>query len=106
MKFTSAVAVLLLTAPALADVASSSGLANTTCEYPAAAARAQGDTLVRFTPMADGTLQSVTILKSSGNADLDNAAVACAAHWHFDPKSQTDRRWVDGTCSSRQKDRI
>jgi len=90
-------ALVLLIGPALAQTVPSSGLPNTTCEYPAAAVsvRAEGRTLVVFLPMPDGTLLSVTILKSSGNTDLDNAAVTCVENWRFDPKSSADRSWVD-----------
>ena len=34
----------------------------------------------------DGRLVDVRILQSSGNVELDNAALRCVAHWQFDPK--------------------
>lgn len=68
---------------------------NATCAYPAAAlaAKAEGTTLVGFMPMTDGTFRNARLRHSSGNADLDQAAVACVSGWRFDPK--TDKTWVE-----------
>ena len=53
--------------------------------YPASAARAgaTGMTLVRVRVSAGGWVQSARLYQSSGRADLDRAAVACAAGWHI-----------------------
>jgi TonB family protein len=92
-------ALFLLTLPAMAEEAPlvhSSGLPNSTCEYPEAAlqAKAVGTTLVGFVAMTDGTFRSVTVLNTSGNADLDKAAVDCVSRWQFDPKNKIDKLWV------------
>lgn len=44
--------------------------------YPAAAGRSSGKVVVRLTVMASGALAAVTIAQSSGNAALDQAAIA------------------------------
>lgn len=58
-----------------------------TNNYPAAAiqAHAEGTTLLSFTITAEGTVKDVKIAKSSGNGDLDDAAVKCAAEWQYRP---------------------
>lgn len=55
--------------------------------YPASAIRlaAEGDTLLQFHIMPDGTVQNPTVLQSSGHDDLDNAAKTCAAGWRYPP---------------------
>jgi len=90
MKVWLAAVLLLLTVPALAeDVASNArgDLENATCDYPAAAlaAKVQGFTTVSYTGRANGSIGNVKIIFSSGNNDLDKAAVDCVSHWHFNP---------------------
>jgi TonB family protein len=92
-------ALILLTLPAMAEEGPpvhSSGLPNSTCDYPEAAlqAKAEGTALVAFVAMDDGTFRSVSVLTSSGNADLDKATLDCVSHWRFDPKSSIDKRWI------------
>lgn len=67
-----------------------------TCAYPNSVleAKAEGTTLIGFLPMTDGTLRNVTVRHSSGNPDLDQAAVTCVSGWRFDPKNDKDRLWV------------
>lgn len=93
------VAAILLALPAMAEEGPpvhSSGLPNSTCEYPEAAlqVKAEGTVLVGFVAMTDGTFRSVSVLTSSGNADLDKAALDCASRWRFDPKSNADKLWI------------
>ena len=58
--------------------------------YPAAAiaAHAQGTTTMSFTIKTDGTVRDIRISKSSGNKDLDDATVKCAAQWLYKPAMQ------------------
>jgi TonB family protein len=58
--------------------------------YPAAAQRdhISGKTEVGFTIETDGSISNPTIVKSSGNADLDNAALSCVKYWHYKPALQ------------------
>ena len=69
-------AMLLLTAPALADDPNID-FTRGTCPYPATAlaAKAEGATTVSYTGRADGMVDNVVVTESSGNADLDKAAV-------------------------------
>lgn len=65
-------------------------LSDATCAYPEVAlkAKASGATLLSYFGNANGSLGDVAVLHSSGNADLDAAAVACVKGWHFDPASK------------------
>lgn len=60
-----------------------------TCQdqYPpeAVAQRASGTTTVQFTITATGDVADISVVKSSGNKLLDDAAVSCAAQWHYKP---------------------
>jgi TonB family protein len=58
--------------------------------YPATAvaANAEGTTLLEFTVTANGTVANVKVAKTSGNAELDAAAVQCASAWRYDPVLQ------------------
>ena len=91
MKRLSAVLLLVFAVPALAEAPT-----NTSCAYPepALAAKAAGTTLVGFKPNADGTFGDVKVRHSSGNADLDAAAVACVSAWRYDPKNDRDIAWI------------
>jgi TonB family protein len=56
-------------------------------DYPPAAiaARAEGTTTVGFTITESGKVADVRVVTSSGNEDLDNAAVTCADRWIYRP---------------------
>jgi TonB family protein len=56
-------------------------------DYPpeAIAAHAEGTTVVGFTITESGKTAEVKVSKSSGNADLDNAAVTCISRWLYRP---------------------
>jgi TonB family protein len=77
----------VVTAPA--STAPSGANFGSPCAYPDAAlkAEAQGTALVSFQGSPDGSISDVTILTSSGNADLDKASVQCVGNWRFDPKA-------------------
>jgi TonB family protein len=55
--------------------------------YPPAAIRLgiEGDTALTFRIAVDGTTKDVVVEHSSGNADLDYAAVAGAQCWRYKP---------------------
>ena len=63
-----------------------------TCDngYPAAAIEnmAQGTTTLQFTIGTDGLTHDISIYATSGNKDLDDAAVACASRWRYKPAVQ------------------
>ena len=44
---------------------------------------AQGVTILTFTVTIRGGVTGIKVAKSSGNAELDAAAVACASHWRY-----------------------
>jgi TonB family protein len=56
-------------------------------DYPpeAIAVHAEGTTVVGFTITESGKTAEVKVAKSSGNADLDNAAVTCISRWLYRP---------------------
>lgn len=62
-------------------------------DYPAAAARvrAQGSTLLTFRLLGGGGVANVKIAQSSGNADLDAAAVACVGNFRY--RNPQSLRW-------------
>ncbi len=64
--------------------------------YPEAAikANAEGATVLEFTVTQQGTVANIKVAKTSGNADLDAAAVRCAGVWHYKPATQ-DGKPVD-----------
>ncbi|HEV2562962.1 MAG TPA: energy transducer TonB [Rhizomicrobium sp.] len=59
------------------------------CEfwYPPELQRAgvTGTTVVSFHILVSGLVNQVAIVESSGNADLDKAALHCAAQWKYKP---------------------
>lgn len=61
--------------------------------YPDAARKvnAQGTTQLSFKIEADGSVKDPAVVDSSGNADLDWAAVSCVGGWRYKPAM------VDGT---------
>ncbi|WP_157973463.1 TonB family protein [Tropicimonas sp. IMCC34043] len=61
--------------------------------YPSAARRAEGTTTVALTVARDGRLSTVSVARSSGNAALDQAAIAAvrqAGRFPAAPKGLTD----------------
>lgn len=60
-----------------------------TCEnyYPRAEfrSRTEGTTKLSFHISIEGLPKDMTIAQSSGNDDLDNAALECASHWRYRP---------------------
>jgi TonB family protein len=52
---------------------------------PALQAAAEGSTTVAFKVTTAGTVEGGSVKTSSGNADLDNAAVACTKSWQYKP---------------------
>lgn len=91
--------LLLLAAPAVADgvpPATNGGLSDATCEYPASALadHAEGDTLLSYTGTSRGELSAITVTQSAGRADLDQAAIACVSHWHFDARSPVGKLYI------------
>jgi TonB family protein len=93
------VAIVLLAAPALswADEQPAGPVAIGTphaCpDYPAAslASHTEGLTSVAFRIATDGSIHEVSVSKSSGSADLDQAAVACASLWRYRPALQNGK---------------
>jgi TonB family protein len=55
--------------------------------YPSAEkdAHIEGNTEVTFHVTVDGTTKDAAVSKSSGNANLDAAAVTCVGDWHYKP---------------------
>ncbi|HWA88997.1 MAG TPA: TonB family protein [Rhizomicrobium sp.] len=55
--------------------------------YPEVSVRLneEGTTTLSFKVTTEGTVTDVSVAKSSGSDRLDNAAVACAAKWHYKP---------------------
>jgi TonB family protein len=45
----------------------------------------EGSTTLGFRILTDGTVDAVKVLASSGSERLDEAAVRCAANWHYRP---------------------
>lgn len=60
-----------------------------TCEnqYPDESLRKgeEGVTRVGFKVLADGTVDKVAVIQTSGSEKLDEAAVKCVANWHYRP---------------------
>ncbi|HEY1630099.1 MAG TPA: energy transducer TonB [Rhizomicrobium sp.] len=85
-----ALAAAQITPPALPDGASKpapSGKPHVCRNYPKAAihAGAEGTTAIRFRIDEDGSVIDLTVLKSSGNRDLDDATLICASQWRYVP---------------------
>lgn len=58
--------------------------------YPPIAVRLneEGTTVLGFTITADGTVEDISIITSSGYNVLDQAAILCAQHWHYKPATR------------------
>ena len=52
---------------------------------------AEGTTTLAFHIAVDGTTKDVSVAKSSGNPDLDAAAVQCVSGWHYVPASHDSK---------------
>jgi len=61
-----------------------------TSNYPEAAVRAgaEGTTLLSFDIDAEGNVKNPTVAKTSGNKDLDDAAIQCAGNWKYKAATQ------------------
>jgi TonB family protein len=104
MRFHLAIIVSLISGSAMAeengDVTLSSSVPVTSMSvgrphvcsqaYPAAAieAHAEGTTLLAFKVTAEGSVKDPTIARSSGNEDLDDAALQCVTRWRYKPATQ------------------
>jgi len=66
-------------------------------EYPAQAVRQglQGTVILRVRVLADGSADSVEVLKTSGKRILDDAAIATVQRWQFAPSTRGDEP-IDG----------
>jgi len=51
----------------------------------------QGTTLLSFRVTRYGAVRDIVVSESSGNTDLDAAAVFCAQHWLYKPATQSGR---------------
>jgi len=60
-----------------------------TCEYyyppKELADGVEGTTTLSFTVRIDGYVEDIKLVASSGNDELDKAAVQCATAWHYIP---------------------
>src|SRR5437762_1235350 len=54
-------------------------------QYPASALRkgAEGFAALSFIIDADGSVKDISIAESSGNSDLDKAAISCVTTWRY-----------------------
>lgn len=59
-------------------------------QYPISALQTgtEGSTLMAFTITAQGGVADVSVQRSSGNPELDNASMACARGWQYRPAMQ------------------
>ncbi len=60
----------------------------------------QGDTLINFKILTDGTVDAIKVITSSGSERLDEAAVKCASNWHYRPAIK-DSKLVETTNTAR-----
>jgi TonB family protein len=75
-----------LAGPASAQSVIYGSIFEMTCAYPSEAQGATGDVNVAFMGTEQGGVSDIVIERSSGNPDLDKAAVNCVAMYRFDPK--------------------
>lgn len=61
--------------------------------YPPVAVRQrhEGVTTMSFTIAENGTVKNVTVSKSSGYDELDQAAIACVSQWQYRPVTQNGK---------------
>jgi TonB family protein len=62
-------------------------------DYPKSAIQihAEGTTTLAFTIKSDGTVKDIKVSASSGNKDLDDAAMSCASKWVYQPAAENGR---------------
>ncbi|MBV9992322.1 MAG: TonB family protein [Alphaproteobacteria bacterium] len=91
----------IVASPALADAGtdtspSPDGAHSCADRYPVAALRAhaEGSTVMSFTIRKDGSVSDQKIARSSGNPDLDAAAMSCVPEWRYKPATK-DGKPVD-----------
>lgn len=80
--------------PVTKDNPVSVGIPHTCAQYyPAAAIResAEGTTTLAFQITVQGKTTDITVAKSSGNKDLDDASVNCATHWLYKPAIRSNK---------------
>jgi protein TonB len=69
-------------------------------QYPVSALQTgtEGRTILKFTITAKGGVSDVSVNTSSGNADLDTAAMSCARDWLYHPATRdgvpVDTPWL------------
>lgn len=70
--------------------------------YPSAERNAgiEGTVVIRFLIDQNGNVEDVTLINSSGNANLDNAAVSAGYKWRFSPAKTTAARRYAATQAS------
>jgi protein TonB len=51
----------------------------------------EGTTRLQLTVAADGSVKDTEVEQSSGNDELDKAAMNCAKSWHYKPAMQNGR---------------
>ena len=78
---------------ALSSITQTSHYFGSGCPYPESARSAhnEGITTLSFQGLPDGHIANVTVVNSSGYADLDYAAVQCVNHWYFNPNDAADK---------------
>jgi TonB family protein len=66
------------------------------CTYPgtALAAREEGTTRVSYRGTADGHVESVVVVVSSGYPDLDEATAQCVSAWRFNPDEPVAKFYI------------
>lgn len=80
-----------------AAISGLASLGNPPPEYPSLALRRnwEGSVVLRIQVLASGRAGSVTVTKSSGKPQLDEAAVAAVKNWKFIPAKRGDTP-IDG----------
>jgi protein TonB len=70
---------------------------NCLSHYPEAAMKAgiQGNTILDFVVTEKGAVADVRVTKSSGNADLDDAAASCVSQWVYKPATQDGKPFAE-----------
>lgn len=92
--------LVFLAAPALAqtgDAAMPADKAYCGAFIPSAALKDthRGTAEIAFRVLADGEVADVAVKKSSGYAELDSAAQACVATWHYNPAPAVESKLTE-----------
>jgi TonB family protein len=90
----SALIGMIAAAPTHADTGPAPTGAPHSCnQYPAAelASHIEGTSTLRFRIGTDGEPKEIAIAKSSGNANLDQAAIACVTGWKYAPATKSGK---------------